>query len=146
MCFWWKEVGPFTIRFENNKLYYGENTEAFTPEKNWPSVLGDLNISSGTDWHRTDWKPNGHSATSTKSYADDYGFNIYNMVMIVAILEILVSLADTDLQIISVLQCHMKQKIHDLVYITVLIRRLQRKMLLIFLKLVYIPILWWYTV
>jgi hypothetical protein len=64
-----------------------------------------------------------------------------NMVMIVAILEILVSLADTDLQIISVLQCHMKQKIHDLVYITVLIRRLQRKMLLIFLKLVYIPIL-----
>ena len=78
MCFWWKEVGPFTIRFENNKLYYGENTEEFTPEKNWPSVLGDLNISSGTNWHRTDWKPNGHSATSTKSYADDYGFNIYN--------------------------------------------------------------------
>lgn len=78
MCFWWKEVGPFTIRFENNKLYYGENTEAFTPEKNWPSVLGDLNISSGTNWHRTDWKPGGHSATSTKSYADDYGFNIYN--------------------------------------------------------------------
>lgn len=74
MCFWKKNVKPIKIKFEDNELTY--NGEIISPESNtWPAAFGALAEGS---WSRTGWKPDGNSATSTKSYADDYGFNIYN--------------------------------------------------------------------
>lgn len=76
MCFWKKNVNPLEIKFKENELYYGNTKLDPNNSQTWP--FGDLNISTSNNWNRTGWKPDGNSATSTKSYADDYGFNIYN--------------------------------------------------------------------